>query len=104
MSIKITKNSRYSIEGKFLVITENEIEKVLLIERRVFGSDDLGDSFSNHLVQDGDRLDNLAYKFGNDPTKWWLIAEMNDLVQWPLVLVPGSELKIPFAEVFSRIG
>ena len=31
------------------------------------------------ITQDGDRLDNLAYKYYGDTTLWWVIAKANGI-------------------------
>jgi hypothetical protein len=44
----------------------------------------------------GDRLDNLAYQFYDDPTLWWIIAVANpDLPNDSLYLTLGFQLRIP---------
>lgn len=53
----------------------------------------------NHIVVQGDRLDNLAYKFFDDPERFWKICDAN-LAQWPddqlketgrIILIPSAE-------------
>lgn len=103
--IDIVSSSRYSIDGRYLVITEDGVDKIFLSERRVFDSELLkNEEFTNHFFRDGDRVDQLAFNYGNDATKWWLIMEVNELVQWPLSIVPGVELKVPSQERFSSLG
>jgi nucleoid-associated protein YgaU len=49
-----------------------------------------------YQVREGDRLDALAYKFFQDPRKWWLIADANpDVLAPEQLLVPGRQLRIP---------
>ena len=47
-----------------------------------------------YMVQPGDRVDNLAYKFFGDSQYWWVICEMNDIL-FPLPLEPGTILRYP---------
>ncbi len=44
----------------------------------------------------GDRLDNLAYQFYNDPTLWWVLSVANpDLPNDSLYPTLGFQLRIP---------
>ncbi len=44
----------------------------------------------------GDRLDNLAYSYYNDPTLWWVIATANNnITKGQLYPTPGTQLRIP---------
>tara|TARA_Y100001938_G_C7764199_1_gene270030 strand:- start:134 stop:430 length:297 start_codon:yes stop_codon:yes gene_type:complete len=45
--------------------------------------------------QDGDRLDNLAYKYYNDASLWWVIAQANELGKGRTILNPNFQLRIP---------
>jgi len=42
-----------------------------------------------------DRLDNLAYRFYNDRTLWWIIATANNLSGDSFFVTPGTQLIIP---------
>ena len=45
------------------------------------------------ISQEGDRCDNLAYRFYDDPNLWWFIAKINGL---KTMNVPaGISLRIP---------
>ena len=45
------------------------------------------------IAQEGDRLDNLAFRFYNDSALWWFIARVNNL---KTMNVPaGTSLRIP---------
>jgi hypothetical protein len=44
----------------------------------------------------GDRLDNLAYQFYNDPTLWWVLSVANpDLPNDSLYPTLGYQLRVP---------
>jgi hypothetical protein len=45
-----------------------------------------------HTVQDGDRLDLLAYRYYGDSTKWWQICDANSVAAFPIDLVNSSPL------------
>lgn len=48
-------------------------------------------------VKVNDRIDTLAYEYLGKPDLWWVIADYNHLM-FPLVLEPGSILRIPSYE------
>ena len=45
--------------------------------------------------KDGDRLDNLAYKYYNDASLWWVIAQANELGKGRTILNPNFQIRIP---------
>lgn len=49
-----------------------------------------------HLVAEGERLDQLAQRFYGDPLKSWLILDANpDELNPFLLLRPGRRIKVP---------
>lgn len=55
-----------------------------------------------HVVQDGDRIDLLAYRYLGDPTLWWVICDYNDIF-FALDLELGLVLRIPSLERMTMI-
>ena len=45
------------------------------------------------IAQEGDRCDNLAFRFYGDSTLWWFIAKCNDLTTNNIPA--GTSLRIP---------
>jgi hypothetical protein len=43
----------------------------------------------------GDRLDNLAYKYYEDVGLWWIIARANNIGQGSLEVPIGKQIRIP---------
>ena len=43
----------------------------------------------------GDRLDNLAYKYYNDANLWWIIARANNIGKGSLSVPTGEQIRIP---------
>ena len=43
----------------------------------------------------GDRLDNLAYKYYNDVSLWWIIAKANNLDAAHIGLDVDKQIRIP---------
>ena len=50
-------------------------------------------SDSYFIAQEGDRCDNLAYRFYGDPNLWWFIAKINKLNT--MNIPAGTSLRIP---------
>lgn len=57
------------------------------------------EALQGHMVVQGDRLDNLAYQFFDDPERFWKICDAN-LAMWPddllaeigrIILIPSTE-------------
>ena len=55
-----------------------------------------------YSVVAGERLDQIAYKFGGNSQLWWVIADVNQIVEFPLFIEAGTRLKIPTQEVFRQ--
>lgn len=51
-------------------------------------------STSNHVMQDGERLDVLAGRIYGDSQYWWVIAAASG-IGWGLQVPPGTLLRIP---------
>ncbi|MEJ2009337.1 MAG: LysM domain-containing protein [Acidobacteriota bacterium] len=51
--------------------------QVAYLQRRIVPQPDIYTSLQNHVVVDGDRLDNLAAKYLGDPLLFWMIADAN---------------------------
>ena len=47
----------------------------------------------------GDRLDNLAYKFYNDSRLWWILARANNLGKGDMEVPIGKQLRIPIDHI-----
>ena len=52
------------------------------------------------IAQEGDRCDNLAYKFYGDVTLWWFIARVNHLTSNNIPA--GTSLRIPISTTNAR--
>jgi len=47
------------------------------------------------IGQVGDRLDNLAFKYYQDSSLWWIIARANNIGKGDLTVPVGLQLRIP---------
>ena len=48
------------------------------------------------IGQVGDRLDNLAHKYYNRSSYWWIIARANNLGKGDMEVPIGTQLRIPY--------
>ena len=53
------------------------------------------------FAREGDRLDNLANEFYEDPRLWWILAEANELGKGSMKIPPGKQIRIPSLQVLS---
>jgi hypothetical protein len=55
---------------------------------------------SVHTVQEGDRIDQIAFTYLRDPERYWKICDLNNTM-WPpdLTAKPGMVISIPYPEV-----
>lgn len=52
-------------------------------------------SWWNHTYVEGERLDQIAYKYYNRSDFWWLIPEYNPEITDFVSIAPGTILRIP---------
>ena len=52
------------------------------------------------ITQEGDRLDNLANQYYNNPHLWWYIAQANQLNT--MNVTAGTRLRIPINTKYAR--
>jgi len=100
----IFRGSRY--EGaNSVVLQEDGRDKTFVYYRRSFtrASVDPANLFQ-HRIQVGETLFKLAWVYGGNARKWHVIAELNELIIFPLdILQSGTTLLIPTREVFDSV-
>ncbi len=55
--------------------------------------------------KEGDRLDNLAFKYYSNANLWWVIAQANHIGKGTLNIESGIQLRIPtdLSEILSNL-
>lgn len=53
------------------------------------------DSYVKHTVLINESLDTIALKYYGNPLYWWIIADINDIVD-PFKLKVGTDLIVPY--------
>ena len=99
----VFQGSRYIKRVVYGIESGGQLKRVLMMFDLL--TEDTFDTleFREHRVVEGDRFDTLAAKYGGDATKWWVIAELNGFVGFPLDIVPGTTLKIPPQSYFEEV-
>ncbi|MHB1001979.1 MAG: LysM peptidoglycan-binding domain-containing protein [Armatimonadota bacterium] len=90
----IGESSRYA--GCVLYVDSND--QFIGNRSRIDNASQPDDIF--HVVQAGDRIDLLAYRYLGDPTLWWVICDYNDIF-YPLDLDLGMIIRIPSISYLS---
>lgn len=87
----IDADSRYSQSTIIPVVTGKRVRFVIIQgEQRNYTF-----NYQFYQVIDGDRIDNLAFRFYGDPLRWWVIADANpQRLDWG-TLIPGEVIRIP---------
>jgi nucleoid-associated protein YgaU len=57
----------------------------------------------SYVVKAGDTFESLAYKFYDDADRWYVLADANPDVFWPLDLIPGRRISIPPVSILTLI-
>jgi hypothetical protein len=90
-------SSRY-LSTPIETLTKPDGTKVVYLQRRIIPPSSIYTSVQNYVVIDGDRLDNLAFRFLGNPLLFWMICEANG-VSDPEALTSqvGRTILIPMA-------
>ena len=58
--------------------------------------DDIGViSYKEHIYRQGERLDNIAFDYYQDPALWWIILDANPDIEDPTNIKAGTVIRIP---------
>jgi hypothetical protein len=88
--------SRYVAIGT-RTFTSADGTQITYLERRFLPPSNTLALLTRHSVQNGDRLDNIAAEYMNDPLQFWQICDANDAVNPDdLTSVLGVFLRITF--------
>jgi hypothetical protein len=72
--------------------------QIAYLQRRIIPPADIYTSLQSYSLSEGDRLDNLAYKYLGDPILFWMICDANNAVDPDqLTAQPGYAIEIPLA-------
>lgn len=89
----IDDSSRYSMGSTYTSQkSSSETREILDHERPqvIPGSNGL----ITHYIKQGDTLEGIAFRYYQDATKWWIIADVNNIPN-PLFLTAGTIIEVP---------
>ena len=89
----IYKGSRYEFSTIDFVATDSALHEKSLV---LYKFSNLGMiTFWEHVYTEGERLDQIAFKYYKRPEYWWVIPEYNPSITDFTEIVPGTVLRIP---------
>ena len=89
--------SRYhDIETATLVVG-GDVE-IPYLRRRFLPSPDRFTTIQEHVVTQGDRLDNVTARYLGDPQQFWRVCDANNAMNPPELMVLGRRLRITMPE------
>jgi hypothetical protein len=87
----------YGIDTATLTTVDGRV--VVYVRRRFVPSPDRFALLYQHVVSEGERLDNIAAKYMDDPEAFWRIADANGAMRpEELTETPGRRLRITLPE------
>jgi hypothetical protein len=93
--------SRYEgVARSALVRTNGQVDAILHSRERV-KAEELGEGDVIHEFEVTEELDLLAFDFGGKTRLFWLIADVNEIID-PFNIPVGTKLIIPPEEDFSK--
>lgn len=98
LNLQFPPTSRYyNIETA--VLERANGKKVVYLKRRLIPARDRFSLLQEHVVTEGDRLDNITSLYYNDPLQFWRICDANNAMR-PIELtdVIGRRLRITLPE------
>ena len=85
-------------------IKSNDGKIIVYLRRRFIPQAEHFEMIQEHMVAEGDRLDNIAAKYLGDPEQFWRIADANNAMQPDaLTAEPGKRLRITLPEGISGV-
>jgi hypothetical protein len=95
------QNSRYH-HTETAVLLRTEGDPVVYLKRRFIPPVEAFSALQEHLVQSGERLDNITYQYLGDPELYWQICDANGAMH-PLEIteVTNRTIRISMPHGFS---
>jgi len=97
----VFKGSRY--EGvKFTgILGQDGKVRKYLHPREPLSPDQVKEPLIVHEFQQGEVIDELAFRAAGKPRLWWVIADISDVL-FPLDIAPGTEIIVPKQDLIER--
>lgn len=98
--MSVYRNSRYKNVKFTSVNFQDGSRKVFLHSRTPLTKDDIDTPLYVRTLRETDTLDIMAKRFGGDERKWWILADINEIL-FPLEL-EDKEIYLPQKKEFSK--
>jgi hypothetical protein len=91
-------NSRYhEIETTKLVTDDGQ--EIIYLKRRFVPDGSVFADLTEHVVSDGERLDNITAQYLGDPTQFWQLTDANNVLHPDeLIAEIGRRIRIPLLQ------
>jgi nucleoid-associated protein YgaU len=91
--MSIYQGSRYEYSVIDFVSIEPDADANAIV---FYEFDDIGViSYREHTYKQGERVDNLAFDYYQDPNLWWVILDANPEIEDPTNIATGTVIRIP---------
>jgi prophage DNA circulation protein len=90
--VSINANSRYSQSKIVTLYTDSGEPRQTIVAGEQFP---FVVNYIYHQVTGSERIDQLAYQFYRDSTRWWVIADANPQIMDWSTLTTGTLIRIP---------
>ncbi len=92
---KIVRTSRY-YDGELSQVYNEKTKSYDINVYRTFPKE-VNTQYTAYTWKYGDSLGNLGYTYQSIPEYWWKILEINPDITDPFSIIPGQEIRVPYA-------
>ena len=103
MALNFSPTSRYALIETTTLETRDE-KTIIYLKRRFVPAPERFSLLQEHLVTEGDRLDNVTAKYLGDPEQFWRVCDANRAMQPDDLVVIGRKLRITLPEGIPGFG
>lgn len=91
--MSIYQGSRYEFSVvDFVAVTEDADANAIVF----YEVEDVGViTYQEHTYKQGERIDNIAFDYYQDPSLWWIILDVNPEITDPTNIKPGTVIRVP---------
>jgi len=100
--VAVYPGSRYEGVAVTQIIRADGTTATYLHSRKITEEEDARPDIVEHRVQEGESLGLLAFIYGGREQDYWLIADINNILDPNASLIVGSVLKVPRGLLLAR--
>lgn len=91
MSIYQGSRYEYSVVDFVSIAQDADANAIVFYEVEDIGTI----SYREHIYRQGERIDNIAFDYYQDPALWWIILDANPEIEDPTNIKAGTVIRIP---------